>query len=213
MTTEKMTVHKALSELKTLEARIGKVMSDKPFTFANKHANKTVNGISVSAYSEEIRANYQSVNDLIARRSALKRAVVMSNAKATVVIGGETYTVAEAIEFKNHTIPILNSLLQRLETSYVDAQATAKRNNGDALESRADAYVKSIYENADKKNLGAEAAKTREEFIAAQTMEIVDPIHIEDEMRKLEAKINGFMVDVDSALSVSNALTMIEVSY
>lgn len=39
MTTEKMTVHKALCELKTLDSRIQKCMQQNPFVFANKHAN------------------------------------------------------------------------------------------------------------------------------------------------------------------------------
>ena len=44
-------------------------------------------------------------------------------------------------------------------------------------------------------------------------MEIVDPIHIADEMARLEKEINDFMVEIDSALSVSNALTELEISY
>ena len=47
MTTEKMTVHKALCELKTLDARIQKSIQQGTFVFANKHSNNKVAGVSI----------------------------------------------------------------------------------------------------------------------------------------------------------------------
>lgn len=64
MTTEKMTVHKALCELKTLDARIQKSIQQGTFVFANKHSNNKVAGVSIGTYSEEIRVAYQSAKDL-----------------------------------------------------------------------------------------------------------------------------------------------------
>lgn len=58
MTTEKMTVHKALCELKTLDSRIQKCMQQSPFVFANKHANSKVAGVSVGDYCKEVQASY-----------------------------------------------------------------------------------------------------------------------------------------------------------
>ena len=55
--------------------------------------------------------------------------------------------------------------------------------------------------------------KVRADFIAAQTMEIVDPISITTELTTLEKEINDFVVEIDSALSVSNALTELEITY
>lgn len=53
----------------------------------------------------------------------------------------------------------------------------------------------------------------RSDFIAAQTMELVDPIGIDDEMKRLDDIISSFSVEIDAALSVSNALTEITVEY
>ena len=53
----------------------------------------------------------------------------------------------------------------------------------------------------------------RADFITAQTYEIADPINVKAEMEKLDTKINAFLVDIDSALSVSNALTEITIEY
>lgn len=213
MTSEKMTVHKALCELKTLDSRITKCVNDTQYVFANKHSNAKVNGMSVSAYCEEIKAGYQRVNDLMNRRNAIKRAIVLSNATTIVTVGGKEYTVAEAIEMKNHGVPLMQSLLKRMERDNRAARNEANDNNGEMLEMRADEYIKSLYGSTDMKNISDEIKKVRADFIAAQTYEIVDPINIKDEMGKLEDNINSFMVDIDSALSVSNALTEITIEY
>lgn len=213
MTTEKMTVHKALCELKTLDARIDKAINSRKFVYTNKRSNSKVSGMSVADCCDEIKRAYQSASDLIARRDAIKRAVVLSNAATTVTVGDRQYTVAEAIEMKNHGIPRHKDLLTKLETDSREARRSADSNNSETLERRADEYIKSLYANADMKNLSDEVKKMRADFIAAQTMEIIDPININAEMERLEKLISDFMVGIDSALSVSNALTEITVAY
>ena len=213
MTQEKMTVHKALCELKTLDARITKAIDTPTFVFVNKHSNNKVSGLSVEDYCKEIKAQYQSANDLIARRDAIKRAVTLSNALTKVTIGGKEYSIAEAIDLKNHSIPLRQRLLKKLDGDNKKARRAADNGNGDYLETRADDYVKSLYGNVDMKGESDEIKKTRADFIAAQTMEVVDPIKANDEMSKLEKGVSDFLADIDAALSVSNALTEIEVSY
>lgn len=213
MVNETMTVHKALCELKTLDARIKKAIDGSVYVFANKHGNAKVSGLSIGDYSAEIKSAYQSATDLIARRDAIKRAVVLSNAVTNVTVGGKEYTVAEAIEMKNHGIPIQQSLLDKLKNDSRRARREADESNGMRLEMRADEYIKSLYANADMKNLSDEVKKMRADFLAAQVMEIVDPIKVADEIERLEALINTFTVEIDAALSVSNALTEITIEY
>lgn len=213
MTTEKMNVHKALCELKTLDARIDKTISGSRFVIANKHSNAKVSGMSIADYSDEVKRAYQSATDLIARRDAIKRAVVLSNAMTTVIVGEKQYTVAEAIEMKNHGIPKKKDLLTKLEADRRFAQRSADDNNGEMLERRADEYINSLYANADMKNLSDEVKKMRADFMTAQAMEIVDPIGIVAEIERLETQINTFVVEIDAALSVSNAITEIVVEY
>lgn len=213
MTTEKMTVHKALCELKTLDSRIQKAIGESVFVFANKHSNNKVSGMGIGEYSAEIKAKYQSVCDLLARRDAIKRAVTLSNASVKVTIGGKEYTVAEAIEMKNHGIPLEQMLLKKLDGDNKKARRLSDENNGEILEMRADEYVKSLYGNVDMKGASEEIKKVRADFISAQTMEIVDPIGISSEMERLDEEISTFVVEIDSALSVSNALTELEISY
>lgn len=213
MTKETMTVHKALCELKTLDARIKKAVESSVYVFANKHSNAKVSGLSVSDYCTEIKSAYQSATDLIARRDAIKRAVVLSNATTKVTVGGNEYTIAEAIEMKNHGIPTQQTLLNKLKNDSRRARREADENNGGRLEMRADEYIRSLYANADMKNLSDEVKKMRADFLTSQVMEIVDPIKVADEIERLEMLINTFTVEIDAALSVSNALTEISVEY
>lgn len=214
MTNEKMTVHKALVELKTIDARIEKTIRDASFVIANKHSNQKISGQSITEYSEAAKSAFQKAEDLTARRNAIKRAVVLSNAKTEVNIGGAIYTVAEAIEMKNHGVYFWQKLLDKIVLDYNNARREADRNNGDRLEARADEHVKNMFDGkVDMKNLSEEALNARNQFIANQTYELIDPLKAKEKIEMLENKINSFMVEVDSALSVSNALTEIEISY
>lgn len=67
--------------------------------------------------------------------------------------------------------------------------------------------------NTDVKGMTDEVKRLRDEFIKAQTMELVDPIGVLKVIEQLNEQINAFEVNVDSALSVSNALTTIDVTY
>ena len=213
MNNETMTVHKALSELKTLDARINKEIRELSFAIANKHGNAKISGISVEEYKKNARAKYDSVRTLINRRNAIKQAVTNSNAVTKVKVGEKEYTVAEAIDMKNYATGYYAHILNVMETQYQVAKSKADMENGEKLDRRADTHVQSMYEGADMKNMSDEIRKTREDFIKSQTVEIVDPIGVVAEMQKLRDYVDTFMVDVDSALSVSNALTTLSVEY
>jgi len=210
---ERMTVHKALSELKIIGERIEKEISGMNFLAVNKHSNAKMNGLPVADYINQTKDKYKSVMTLINRRNAIKRAVTKSNATTMVNVGDEEYTVAEAIDMKNFGMNYQRGMLSRLESQWRSVQSMAERENGDKLDRRADEYIKSLYENADMKNMSDEIKKVRDAFVESQTMDIIDPIGAEKTMADLRDKIDAFMSEVDSALSVSNALTTIEVEY
>ncbi len=211
--TETMTIHKALSELKLLDDRIEKEIGSASFAVANKHSNTKISGIPIADYVLSAKDVYKSIRTLINRRNAIKRAVTRSNATTMVTVGGKEYTVAEAIDMKNLGVLHLKQLCATIENQFVRAKSNAEINNGDKLEQRADSYIQSLYQGADMKNLGEEVRKMRDDFITAQTMEVLDPIGASKEIAALRDEIDGFMSEVDSALSVSNALTHIDVEY
>ena len=146
MTTERMTVHKALSELKTMDDRIRNAIMNNTFVTIHKHSNTKINGIAIEKYCEEVKAAYQKATDLITRRDAIKRAVVLSNAVTKVVVAGKEYTVAEAIDAKNNGITHKKFLKDTLISEYNTNASTANRKNGSELEQRADEYIKSVFD-------------------------------------------------------------------
>lgn len=211
-TKEEMTIHQALCELKTLDSRIAKATNYR-FCIANKHANTKIKGQVIDNYIDEAKATYQQAQDLIKRREAIKKAVVLSNATTKIVVGDEEMTVAEAIEMKQNGIENWERLRSQLQSSFQIACNDCASNNENALDDRADRYIQSMFGNTDMKNASAEMQKVRADFIAAQTYELVDPLGISEEIRKWTDKIDKFAVNVDSALSVSNALTKITIEY
>lgn len=213
MTEEKMTVHKALAELKILDDRIISAIDSADFCMANKNSNQKLKGIPVEDYEKVMIGSYDKVSDLIKRREAIKRAVVLSNASTYVEIGGKNYSVAEAIEMKNHGITLKQLMLNEMKKQYRSAQAKILENNGKDLEDRAEKYVVGLYGSGEKKTAMEEIEKMKKAFIEANQYILVDPINVLEKIEKLEAEISEFTAEVDAALSVSNAITLIEFSY
>lgn len=216
MTTEKMTIHKALSELKTMDDRIVKAMGIN-YVLAVKHSAEKINGLTVEKFKENMKSGYQKVVDLIARRDAMKRAVVLSNASTKVKIGENEYTVAEAIEMKNHGMEFRKGLLNRITRAYNEAQNELNRNGGEALEKKAEQYVLAVIAaqpKDSKMSVDGDAMKAlRKTYIENNTYDMLDPLNVTKIMEELDAEINEFEAEIDAALSVSNALTVVEFSY
>lgn len=212
-TIETMTVHKALSELKVIDNRIASAIKDGVFVKTNKHSNEKIDGLSIPDFEKVIQGNYDRVSDFISRRNAIKRAVVLSNAVTKVSIAGTEYTVAEAIDMKNHGIELDVAFIRTLKEEYSNAKNVLSLQNGAALEERAEKYVLGMYGQKEGKTNADEIEKTKQSYIKSNTYDIIDPIKITDKIEALEKKINDFMVEVDSALSVSNAVTEITIEY
>ena len=54
MTTERMTIHKALAELKIIGDRINNSISSSTFIKANKHSNEKINGVPINCLKSVI---------------------------------------------------------------------------------------------------------------------------------------------------------------
>lgn len=211
MKEEKMNVHKALSELKTIDARIEKAMFTR-FVSSKKHSATKIDGMTIKEWETAAKANYNSVMDLIERKLALKRAVTLSNATTKVIIAGVEYTVAEAIAMKNNGMTSKQRLLNYLTNQHKHELSEIEFNNK-LLEERADKYIESVFGKSEAKTQSEDVKRTREDYIEPQQLELLDPIKVEAKCEKLNEEINAFMIEVDSALSVSNALTEITITY
>lgn len=216
-TVEKMTVHRALCELKTIDARISSAIESVPYVMAVKHSAEKVNGMTIPELKDSIKSGYQKVTDLIARRNAMKQAVVMSNANTEVKIGDMTMTVATAIDYKNNAIGYKRALVNRINLYYAKAQGDLERNSGEAIEKRAEQYVLSVIQAQPKESkmtADSDAMQAlRKQYIENNQYDLVDPLNAVKIMETIKNEIDEFETEIDAALSTSNALTVIEFSY
>ena len=213
MTTETMTIHEALAELKVIGNRINKEINSAKFVTTNKHSNTKIDGKSIADYSNNVKSQYQRITDLIKRRTAIKRAVVLSNATTKVTINDMEMTVAEAIEYKNSGIEYKFNLLDSFTTNYNASISMIKSSNGEKLEERANDYVQKLYGNKDGSVDNTVIESAKKNYIESNTLDLIDPIGAEKIISELNDEIDSFTSKVDAALSISNAITTIEISY
>ena len=90
MTTETMTIHRALVELKTIDSRIIKKIDCAKFCISAKAGAKKLGAVTVDEFKTSAQASYDSAMDLINRRNAIKAAVSKSNAVTEISVGNKT---------------------------------------------------------------------------------------------------------------------------
>ena len=213
MTTETMTIHRGLAELKIIDERINKAIRETAFVTVNKHSNAKIDGLAIDEAKEIIKSNYDRINSLINRKNAIKRSVVLSNARTEVTINGVVYTIAEAIDMKNHGIESKSTLKTTLETQNKNAKGLLLRENGQGLSDRAEAYVTGLYGGKDTKSDPKVIDQMKKDFIESNSYDLIDPIGIEKVLIALDEEISTFRAEVDATLSESNAITQITIEY
>lgn len=217
MTTETMTVHKGLSELKILDKKIAAEIAEAKFCISAKVSAKKIEGMTPDEYSKSTEADYNRICDLISRRDAIKRAISKSNAETKVTINGEEYTVAEAIYMNQSGIALKQSLLQKMKSRYNIAITEIERNNIQ-VSAKADEFAKDYAnEKSDKSarpDMTSEDIRSiHDDYYERNRYDLLTGLDMKKKIRDLGDWIDAFKSEVDSALSVSNAITMITVTY
>jgi len=212
METTKMTIHRALSELKLIDARIEKAINVIEPT-GLMQVNKPVNGFySKEDFEAEAKAKYQSVTDLIDRKNAIKSAIVKANGTTTVKIGEKTMTISDAINFKV-VIVVKTNLINTLTKKHNAVKAKFTKDNEKinnvALEN---AKIMIGKQGDDRVKPNDEDVKNIiEPFIKRNEFHLVDPLKVEELIENLQNEVNEFEAEVDAVLSEINAITVIEI--
>lgn len=213
MTTETMTIHRALAEINVLEDRISKLTREAVFCGAAKQSMKKMNGVSIEEYKAAGQSSLDKIKDLIARLNAIKRAISESNAVTHRTVCGKDYTIAQIIWMNQHGIDFKCDLLNQMERQYSNAIAVIERANAN-LSDRADDFVTRNNTTSDKSGMDSEAIKEmRDGYIDRETMILIDGIDIKKVKDDLADEINNFKAEVDAVLSESNATTEITIEY
>lgn len=203
----KMTIHRALAELKLLDKRIDKQIKDSvPFCVVKKKDEKQVNGMSLEEYNKKVEGNFNAIIDLIKRREQIKAKIMHSNTITKVNVAGEEMTVAEAIERKN-TIEYKKKLLNRLRSDLQMALDEMENGNIILLDKLESFLEATLGDNPSSK----EIETVSEMFKEKNELKLYNPINIEKKIEKLEEEIEDFLMEVDFVLSESNSKTTIEI--
>lgn len=209
--TQKMTIHRALSELKLIDSKIEKSINEICPIGMYQEGKLIDNFLPLEDFNKLTNAKYQSVNDLIERKNKIKSAIVKANAETIVTIAGKKYTIAEAINFKK-VIEIKKILLDKLVT-YSDKIKSKVNFENDKIYKTALENAKIILgkQGDDKVKATDEDVKNIvDPFVKRNEYKIIDPLKIDTLIENLTNEIDSFEVDVDSVLSEINSLTFIE---
>lgn len=208
MTKQKMSIHRALTELKLLDSKINKKIQNlQPVGY--KQEDKLVNGAyKESEFIKDAESGYQAVTNLIYRKTNIKKAIMASNAITIVTIDGNSMTVVDAINYKDTVMYkrlLANNLLAK--TNRVVAKITAEN---ERVENKADDNVKVMLGTAIKHS-DIEVKALTEPFIKRNKLTLVDPLEIVKKLEVLQSEVDTFEAEVDAILSESNAITTIEI--
>jgi len=205
---EKLTIHRALSELKVIDSKIEKaVASLDPIGLSQTGA--LVNGRhNLDKFEQDAKSKMQQISDLIKRKTKIKSAITLANATTSLTISGKTLTIAEAINEK-HTIGMKKELLKHLQLRRSNALATMEKNNA-AIEGNAIKLAEAALQKDNVKINDGDALAITEPYLKKNRYSLIDPIDIDATIEKLQNEISDFDGEVDAVLSEINATTLIE---
>jgi hypothetical protein len=212
METSKMTIHRALRELKMIDARIQKAIDEFEVAGAKQSGQLLTSTMSVEKFISDTIGAKQSIDDLIERKYKIKKAIVNANATTTVVIGLNTMTIADAINYK-YVIDLKKSLFNRIERKYVQTESKVISENEKIKDIALQNAKIMLGKQSDSKvqPTDTDVKQIMDPYYERNKVEIVDPINAKEEMVKLRESIEIFESEVDAVLSEANAITIIEI--
>jgi hypothetical protein len=206
----KVSITRALAELKLLDSKITRKIAGTKFATQNKVNNNRIDGVySKDEYDTHVKSEYQSITDLISRRSSFKSMIVKSNAETIVKIGEKSMSVAEAIERKD-SIKYDKMMLAQLQQSYNYALSRTEQENFKE-QTKLDNLLVAQYGADAKTGKTPDIAATTEGFWKTNQWLVIDPLNLKNKIEKLQSEIEEFENNVDFVLSEINSRTDIEV--
>jgi hypothetical protein len=197
-----LSVTRALAELKLYDKKINDQIDSFTFGCIKTPTTNYPNNKTREQYVADEQGALKSIQDLIANRSQLKTAIMVSNASTFVMIGNTNMTVAAAIEQKQ-SIGYKLFLLQKLQKEALALTAASVKVN-EEYQKRLDVLLK------DKK--GSDIRTAQEAFDGLNKAELIDTIGYEKVIKDLTNEIDTFNTEVDFILSESNAKTDITIT-
>lgn len=205
----KVTIHRALSELKLIDAKISRAIQEiAPSSFHQK--DKKINGhIELETFKTNAQSSFDSANDLIKRKTLIKTAIVKSNSETKIKIGEREMSIADAITEKAN-IKIKKDFVANLKQKHKTVISAMTENNN-KVNSNCQIILEATFGKENVKAGKEDLDAVRKPFMEANEFHLFDPLKIEEKIAAMEKEIGEFELEIDSVLSESNATTMIEI--
>ncbi len=204
---KKITITRALTEIKTLEDRVRKARS----SFAGMAVkigdklNSPYSDIKPEDFETKATSTLQKIEALQNNVIAIKKAINDSNYVTKIKIGDSEMTIAEALVMKTKGLVMKEELLEVLRLHYTQRINDFNRAI-DKYQAKVDEAPKSF---PDKKP--EEIKQIIELTLKPNEPKLVDPCNLSEYIEKLEAEISTFKNNIDYVLSESNSTTYVEV--
>jgi len=199
--TTKMTITQALRELKLLANRIDKQLENDKYSHYFLPNQSVKDAKSPEEFDKIARSSYQSILDLINRRTLIKSKIVQSNAVTSITIGSSSMSVAAAIEFKTsiqNKKLLIHTLTQQRKRAELEQSKRMEQVDKDLI-----AMLSANTEmSVEDRELYSKSFRTSKEG----TLAGIDFSIIE----QLEKEVEAFESNVDTLLTISNSTTFIE---
>lgn len=208
---EKMSITRGLRELKLLDDRIMKTISEMRFVDIFQGRNPGMVLLSKkqkTVFESDIKEKIQSYEDLLNRRVAIKSAIMKSNSESLIKIAGKEYFVIDAIE-KKSSLKYEKEFLKKMRADWVLVSNNIESNKM-TIENQINSIVSQAY-GADKKNDKETYENIAKPFLEANELKLVNPVDIYKRIEELDKEITNFEAEVDFVLSESNAKVEIEI--
>ena len=209
---ETMKVIEAIGQLKIQEDRFRKELVKLSPLGVKRASSKKIDGKTIEEFTNLAKSNYDSVRTLLNRYVAMKEAINEFNASTKISVAGTEMSVASAIYLKEYGLDQKELLLNGMTRALSDAEAAIQRENGDKLDGAAERNAAQNFDG-DKKSDPAGYMKFLADYKEQNQYEMVDPLHIRDEIAKLTDEITKFRSSVDTAIQIANATHDITIEY
>lgn len=213
-----MLVCNALDERDFLRKKIISAINEAQFIACKRVKDEKVRTTGYTdpeTFKKEAQSTYQSITDMIDRYNRLDTAITLANASTEIKLSDNTtMTRAAAISMRkalvsDTTTDFTGRLINTLERQFTNVSAQANELNAKA-DRELEQYKDNMTSGDKVKELTPEVSKTLESLVADNRADIIDPIGVEKEIKKLEDKYETLKKELDSAIKVSNATTFVE---
>lgn len=206
---EKVSITRALKELKLLDERIKKEITGTLFAdvYQGRSDKAIISGITKAEFETRASTRLQSIEDLIKRRNKIKSALLLSNSNTKVTIAGKEFLVVEAIDQKS-AIEYERMLIEKMRKDITLVKKKSDENRA-VLEGRIDKMLEQTL-GTEKKVDESTYKQIADPIMEANELKILDPVKVEKIIDEKDKYIDEFLAEVDFVLSESNSKTEIE---